>query len=198
MTSMKHFRVAILATACALAGTLSPAADAQTPPTDDSETSPVVAAPPTTGPVSIPWMYKNGLGKLNLLLNPDGTYLFSGNSTGHKPGKEIDVAMALKASTGGVLLFHYVGDASNGAQWSNQGQSMLLQDDWTQFAKGHPWSASTTTRRLQAFVRSCTPRATAPPSARQRAVQIGAVGAFVATGSWLSVQSVPRKTGEGT
>ena len=49
--------------------------------------------------------------------------------------------MALKASTGAILLFHHMGDAANGVQWSEQGQSDILKDDYALFAGKRDWDA---------------------------------------------------------
>jgi hypothetical protein len=140
---MKPFRILTLAAACAFAGALAPAADAQTPTDDAIETTPVVVTPAVpSGPISLNTSFRNGLGHANVTFNQDGTWLFSGTYTGHRTGKDIDVALALKASTGSIILFHYVGDAANGAQWSKQGTSDAIRDFWSTFSSGDKASVS--------------------------------------------------------
>src|ERR1700722_10721941 len=158
---MKPFRIVTLAATCALAGSLSAIASAQTvaptdtstpvtaepsaavavPPTadDTTEASPVVATPPTPGPRVINWNFGRIAGHANLTMNPDGTYVFSGNAEARR-GKDFDIALILKSKTGASLIFHYVGDANSGARWSKQGQSDILRDDWADFS-GHSWTA---------------------------------------------------------
>jgi len=165
---MKPFRIATLAATCVLAGSLSPLAIAQTAaptdtstpapaPTDSSgvpvdttdvpstpaapvESAPVAVTPPTAGPVTIKWNFRRIAGGLNLMVNPDGTYLFSGTAEGRR-GKDFDIAMVLKSRTGGSIVFHFVGDANNGARWSKQGQSDILRDDWSSFTGPDRWTA---------------------------------------------------------
>lgn len=139
---MKPLRTFSLAAACALAGSLGPMAAAQGPAGDpNTEACPVQHAPPATGPIVVNWSFKKGSGATNLTVNPDGTYVFSGQYAGKKPNKDFDIALVLKAKTGAILLFHYVGDAANGAQWSNQGQSTILKDDFALFANKVDWTA---------------------------------------------------------
>jgi hypothetical protein len=142
MSSVKPFRILTLAAACAFAGALSPMASAQTTPDDAVEATPVVATPPTQGPIVLNASFRNGAGHANVTMNPDGSYLFSGSYSGHKAGKDIDVAMALKASSGGIILFHFVGDAANGAQWSKTGTNDAIRDFWSTFSSGDKASVS--------------------------------------------------------
>jgi hypothetical protein len=139
---MKHFRVFALVSICGLAASMSPLAAAQAPALDlNTEASLLQHTPPTTGPIVVNWAFKKGAGSTNLTVNPDGTYVFSGQYSGKKPNKDFDIALALKASTGAILLFHYMGDAANGAQWSDQGQSEILKDDFALFAGKTDWTA---------------------------------------------------------
>jgi hypothetical protein len=139
---MKPLRAFVVVAVCAVSASMSHGASAQTNALDaNTEACPLMHAPPTTGPIAINWAFKKGQGSTNLTVNPDGTYVFSGQYPGKKPNKDFDIALALKASTGAILLFHYVGDAANGAQWSNQGQSDILKDDFAQFAGKTDWTA---------------------------------------------------------
>jgi len=137
MTTLQSFRLLALVSASALLGTLGPEASAQPLDPDDAvEATPLLSTPPTTGPVSVNASFRNGAGHANLIFNQDGTYLFSGSYSGRKPLKDLDVVMAVRASTGATLLFRYVADASSGVQWSKQGSSDSIRDFWSTFAAG--------------------------------------------------------------
>jgi hypothetical protein len=105
----------------------------------DSEITGVKTAPASNGPVVVNWHFKRDTGLANLTVNQDGTWLYSGHYKQRKSGKDLDVVLALKSSTGGVVLFQYVGDASNGVDWSEQGQSDILKDDFKTFAGKHDY-----------------------------------------------------------
>jgi len=139
---MKPLRTFVLVAASVLATSLGPVASAQLPAADpNTEACPIQHAPPTTGPIVVNWSFKKGTGSTNLTVNPDGTYIFSGQYAAKKPNKDFDIALALKASTGAILLFHHVGDAANGTQWSDQGQSTILKEDFALFAGKIDWTA---------------------------------------------------------
>jgi len=139
---MKHIRAFAVVAVCALTASRNHVAAAQSPALDvNTEASLLQHSPPTSGPIVVNWAFKKGSGAANLTVNPDGTYVFSGQYSGKKANKDFDIALALKASTGAILLFHYVGDAANGAQWSDQGQSGILKDDFTLFAGKTDWTA---------------------------------------------------------
>jgi len=143
MTTLQSFRLLALVSASALLGTLGPEASAQPLDPDDAvEATPLLSTPPTTGPVSVNASFRNGAGHANLIFNQDGTYLFSGSYSGRKPLKDLDVVMAVRASTGATLLFRYVADASSGVQWSKQGSSDSIRDFWSTFAAGDKASVS--------------------------------------------------------
>jgi len=141
MRFMNHVRVLSLTAACVLVGTTASIATAEGPGDNNTESSLVQTAPPATGPIVVSWTFKKGSGNANLTINPDGTYLFSGQYSGKRTNKDFDIALALKASTGGIMLFHYVGDSTNGVQWSKQGQSSILKDDFSMFASKVSWTA---------------------------------------------------------
>jgi flagellar biosynthesis GTPase FlhF len=138
MRTIKRFRVVTLAAACGLAGSPSFPAAAQT--ALETETTPLqTVTPPTpTSPLVINWNFFGGAGKANVTVNADGTWLFSGLYNGIKPNKDIDAALSLTASTGATVYFQYVGPAANGAQWSKQGRSGILQDNFAQFVGAGP------------------------------------------------------------
>jgi len=93
-------------------------------------------------PIVVNWAFKKGLGSTNLTVNPDGTYLFSGNYKHKVPKMDFEIVLALKSSLGGILLFHYVGNVSSGGvQWSKQGQSDFLKDDFKTFGGERDWAA---------------------------------------------------------
>jgi hypothetical protein len=136
----KHISVLQRSSALALVVILAFAASSATaqssPATTPVEASPVVSHPATTGPISHNYTLKKVDGTLNILVNPDGTWNFSG-STKSFPGKDFDVSLALKNSTGAVVLFQYVGDASHGIQFSKQGQNDILKENFASFASSH-------------------------------------------------------------
>jgi hypothetical protein len=119
-----------------LAFAVSSATAQPAPTTTPAEASPVVSHPATTGPISHNYILKKVDGTLNILVDPDGTWNFSGNTKSF-PGKDFDVTLALKNSTGAVVLFHYIGDASHGIQFSRQGQNPILKENFTSFASSH-------------------------------------------------------------
>jgi hypothetical protein len=122
---------------------LAPATSPAAAPGDESgETSVVKHEPPSSGPIVLNWKLKKLDGTMNLTVNPDGTYLFSGSVKDKKPGKDMDMSVALKSSLGGVITFTDVSDVSNGAEWSKQGKSDILKDNFASFAGKHDWTWS--------------------------------------------------------
>jgi Skp family chaperone for outer membrane proteins len=109
-------------------------------PTESSGALTINAAP---GPILVNLSFKKIHGTATLTINPDGSYLFSGSASDKKPNRDFSLAVALK-SKAGILLFHYVGNAANGIQWSEQGQSTALKDDFAIFAGSHQESWSYT------------------------------------------------------
>lgn len=91
-------------------------------------------------PIAVNWKFKNDDGSANLMFNPDGTYLFSGEYKEKEPGHDFDISLALRSTAGGIIIFHYAGDASNGVKWSKQGQNEILKENYTTFASKHAWS----------------------------------------------------------
>ena len=124
-----------LALSAILAFTVS-AAMAQTPTTAPQETSPVITNPPSPGPISHNYTLPKINGTLNITINPDGTYDFSGTGKAFMH-KDYDVSLALRNPMGEMVIFQYVGDASNGIQFSKQGHDTILKDNFASFAKGH-------------------------------------------------------------
>jgi hypothetical protein len=119
---------------------------AQTSPTSTAaapaETSPVVSHPATTGPISHNYTLRKIDGTINILVDPDGTWNFSGSTSKGFSGKDLDITLALKNSTGAVILFQWVGDASRPVQFSKQGQNQILKENFASFASSHKsaWS----------------------------------------------------------
>jgi hypothetical protein len=101
-----------------------------------AEASPVVSHPATTGPISHNYTLPKVDGTLNILVDPDGTWNFSGKTKAF-PGKDFDVTLALKNTDGAVVLFQYVGDATHGIMFSKQGQNDILKENFASFAKSH-------------------------------------------------------------
>lgn len=130
-SALALFAILVFAVSSATAQT-SPRPPAATP----AEASPVASHPATTGPISHNFILKKVDGTLNILVDPDGTWNFSGNTKAF-PGKDFDVTLALKNSTGAVVLFQYVGDATHGIQFSKQGQNQILKENFASFASSH-------------------------------------------------------------
>jgi hypothetical protein len=101
------------------------------------EASPVVSHPAVSGPISHNYKLTKIDGTINVLVNPDGTWLFSGSSRKSLPGKDIDISLALKNTTGATIVLQWVGDASHGFEFSKQGTNVILKDDFSTFASSH-------------------------------------------------------------
>jgi hypothetical protein len=92
------------------------------------------------GPIIVNWHLKNGLGSANLLLNPDGTYLFSGIYKRKEPGKILDLVLALRSRVGATYIFEYMGNVSDhGVQWSKSSKNTILKEDFKLFASDVDW-----------------------------------------------------------
>ena len=113
---------------------------AQDPSATPKEDSGVHQKAPSSGPIVVKWKLKSLKGSANLMVNEDGTYLFSGDVKDKEPDKDFDITLGLKSSDGGVILFHYVGNASDGVQWSKQGQSDILKTDFQTFSGKIDWA----------------------------------------------------------
>jgi hypothetical protein len=133
LTVWVFFASAALAAAPPPATQVSPAA------LPAMETSGERHAVHTTGPLVVNWQYPNAPGSANLVVNPDGTYLFSGSYQRKEPDF-FDILLGLKSSLGRIYLFQYEGNASNGVLWSKHGQSAVLKNDFKTFNK-HDWIA---------------------------------------------------------
>jgi hypothetical protein len=129
-------------TLCAFSVTL---AISQAPPAGTpapAESTPVAeATAPPSKPIVVNWTLKRLDGKVNIVVNPDGTWLFSGGFKDKKPGDDFDISIGIKSSTGAIYVFHYEGDAAHGVEFSKQGSSAILKDDFSTFAH-HGWSGS--------------------------------------------------------
>jgi hypothetical protein len=149
ITSLKSLRALAALTLAALATTL---VVAQAPKSAPAGTTPAAASAPAEGapataatasptkPLVADWKLKKLNGNVNVTVNPDGTYLFSGSFSDKKKDLDFDITFALKSRTGGVYLFHYEGDASNGIQFSRTGESPILKDDFASFDH-YKWAA---------------------------------------------------------
>ncbi len=127
---------------CTLTASISPA---QTPAAGTP--APIEATPVTQAtvapskPIIVNWTLKKLDGKVNIVVNPDGTWNFSGGFKDKKPGDDWNISIGIKSSTGAIYIFHYEGDAAHGVEFSKQGSSTILKDDFTAFAH-HGWSGS--------------------------------------------------------
>ncbi len=111
-------------------------APATTPAATPTGASPILTNPPVQGPISHNYKLPKINGTLNITINSDGTWDFSGTGKAF-PHKDYDVSLALRNPMGEMILFQYVGDATNGIQFSKQGQTEILKDNFASFAKGH-------------------------------------------------------------
>ncbi len=114
---------------------------ATTPAMTPVETTPVQTQPATPGPISHNFHLNKINGTLNVTVNSDGTWDFSGTGKA-LPHKEYDVSVALKNKAGEMILFQYIGDATHGIQFSKQGQDTILKDNFASFAAGHKFACS--------------------------------------------------------
>jgi len=108
-----------------------------------TETAAPVTPPPSppTKPLVFNWKLKKLDGNVNLTINPDGSYDFSGGFSDKKPGDDWDISMAVKSTTGSIVVFHYEGNAGGGVQFSKTGSSAFIADNFADFAKKHTWDA---------------------------------------------------------
>jgi hypothetical protein len=137
--ALKASGTAAILAVCVLAAQFSQAqttAPAAATPTESSPLTPAPAVAPTQ-PIVHNWKLTKLDGKINVVVNSDGTYIFSGGFKDKKPLHDWDITLALKSSLGEVILFHYEGDASNGIEFSKTGQSDILKDNFASFAKNH-------------------------------------------------------------
>src|SRR5579871_4326348 len=105
-----------------------------------NENSGVHHASARSGPLVVKWTMTKIKGSANLTINEDGTWLFSGNTKDKMPDHDINIAIALKSSLGGTIVFHFSGNDSDGVQWSKQGKSDILRDDFKSFANKVDWA----------------------------------------------------------
>lgn len=143
--------VSVLATLAVLLLLIGPVF--ATPPPPGTVRSPIIAVPVetipihhavhSTGPIVVKWPFRNHPGFANLIVNPDGTYLFSGIYKQKPGGYVFTVNITLKSSLGGFVVFHYHGGASPRVQWqwSQQGKSAFLKDQFKTFNK-YDWGGS--------------------------------------------------------
>jgi hypothetical protein len=153
MTHNTRFVTKMLSASClglaflviAASAPFTPAVAAQQPPAPQpaqAENSGVKQSASTTGPITVKWRLKKVNGTANLIVNPDGTYLFSGTVKDKQADRDLDITIALKSSLGGVILFQYAGNAADGVQWSKQGQDPILKDNFQTFASKTNWDGA--------------------------------------------------------
>ena len=147
---MKRLRIAAL---LAVWGFLAGSAFAAPPPPGAvpspatlavTERLPVQHAPAAKGPIVVNWRFKNKSGSVNLTVNPDGTYLFSGTYNRPQQYQDLDVVLALKNHLGGAFVFEEVVPIGamphGGLRWSKTGREAVLKDDYKTFGAGHDWA----------------------------------------------------------
>jgi hypothetical protein len=132
------FPILVFAVSSALAQGTPPATGTPAP----TEATPAVTPPatPPTKPIVINWKLKKLDGNVNVTMNPDGSSDFSGGFKDKKPGDDWDISIAVKSTTGAIIVYHWEGDAANGVQFSKTGTSAFLKDDFSSFASKHAWS----------------------------------------------------------
>jgi hypothetical protein len=131
------FAISLVIATSSFAQTTAPnAAPAAVVPKENSGVIHRAASP---GPIVVKLDFRKVDGSANLTVNPDGTYLFSGTVKDKKPGRDFDISLALKSSLGGIIVFRFAGDAANGVQWSKQGQSDILKDNFRTFSGKDDW-----------------------------------------------------------
>jgi hypothetical protein len=138
-----------------------------------AETTPVHHATPTNDlgaakePIVVNWQFSSGRGLAHLIVNPDGTYLYSGHYTDKPWTAHLSVTIALKSRLAGVYLFRYVVNLENPPfEWSREGKSAILKDDFKSFAGPHDWAgqlewvfpASPQARQTTHTDEKCTPQ----------------------------------------
>jgi hypothetical protein len=102
-----------------------------------AETTGVQKQVASQGPINHTWQMKKVDGSANILINPDGTYVFSGHTDVKKANDDFDITLALESKLGAVILFEYSGNDANGLVWSKQGKSEILKDNFSSFAGPH-------------------------------------------------------------
>ncbi len=147
--AIRHLDAAIAAPGDASfsGGAASPTATSSAGTGDHESSSSVEKTPASTGsaksasPIVINWRMRKLDGNVNLTVNPDGTWLFSGGFKDHKKDQDWDITFALKDRNGAIFLFHYEGDASQGVEFSKQGESPILKDDFKSF-EHYTWAST--------------------------------------------------------
>lgn len=134
---LRRLKVAALA-ALVVALTTALPLSAQQQPTENATPGSATSAP--AQPISHTWKLKKLDGSVNVTINPDGTWIYSGGFNDKKKDQVFNITFAIKSKTGAIYLFHYEGDATNGVQFSKQGDSAILKDDFSSFSN-HYWTA---------------------------------------------------------
>jgi hypothetical protein len=141
-TTIKFMRTVALFAICIFLVNLSlaqsPAAGTPAPNESTPATQATVAP---SKPIVVNWTLKKLDGKVNIVVNPDGTWIFSGGFKNKKPNDDWDISIGIKSITGAIYIFHYEGDAAQGVEFSKQGSSTILKDDFSTFAH-NGWSGS--------------------------------------------------------
>jgi hypothetical protein len=130
--------LAVFSLAASLSLAQSPSAGTPAP-TESTRAIQETAAP--SKPIVVNWTLKKLDGKVNIVVTPDGRWIFSGGFKDKKPGDDWDISIGIKSSTGAIYVFHYEGDATQGVEFSKEGSSAILEDDFSTFAH-HGWSGS--------------------------------------------------------
>lgn len=138
------------------------------------ETTPVQRASPESGgaaagkgPIVVNWQFSSGRGLAHLIVNSDGTYLYSGHYSDKPWNAHLYVTIALKSHLAGVYLFRYAVNLETPPfEWSKEGKSAILKDNFKSFAGPHDWAgqlewvfpASPQVRQAAHTEEKCTPQ----------------------------------------
>jgi hypothetical protein len=104
------------------------------------------------------WQFKDGKGFANVMLESDGHYLFSGKFVQDVKDEDFDISLALKSSEGGIIVVRYVGDATHGVEWSKEGYSDIVKQNFNSFSKhnfaGSYYCTINTEGRLKEYIKA--------------------------------------------
>ena len=79
-------------------------------------------------------------GEINLTVNSDGSWNFSGTFPAI-PDHDVDIVMGLRSKQGSIVLFRFAGGIDNGTQFNKTGTSQTLKDNFMAF-EDHKWYAN--------------------------------------------------------
>lgn len=118
----------------------------QTVETPVQETTGIRRDTGKNGQIIINWLFKDRGGYANLIVNKDGSYVYSGSYDNKKPGKSFDAILAVRtegAAGGFVFEWYHAGDLSKGGiTWSVPGQSDILRENFRSLSVRYAWGGA--------------------------------------------------------